>query len=406
MDTGLLAPLRDPPFRRLWAGAFISTVGEFLYTVTASWLMFQLTNSSLWVGGVAAARLVPIITFALLTGAIADRLDRRHVLFTAHVVMAAASAGMALLSATGAMTAPLLLTLVVLLGVGTAFNGPAWYALVPDVVARRHLPAAISLEAAAVSVSSALGPPIAGVTLALAGAQAAFLLNALSYVPVAFIILTMPATGRTATDAPLGESIKQGVRAVRTGGYLILFAPVAVLATVSGTVQTTLPDLAAGQLRGNASLYGFLYGMSGIGTVVGVGVRRWLIAMLSGHLVGVTLVGAGLSATLLGCSGTVAFAATAMFLAGVCGVCGLTTLQSTAQLRAPAQLRGRIMSLFMTTFWAALSVTALLAGGVSAWLGSRPTLVAAGVVATLAGMLVLRGPVATLVSTTLQDSLT
>ncbi len=153
-----LEPLRIRNFRTLWTASMFSNMGGFLQTVAAAWLMLELTGSAVWVGLMAASPTLPLLVLALPAGAVADLVDRRQILVSTQVLMSVAALGMAVLTLTDLVTPGGLLGLSLLLGVGLAFNLPAWQAMVPDLLPRSLVPGAVALNSASFNVARAIGP--------------------------------------------------------------------------------------------------------------------------------------------------------------------------------------------------------------------------------------------------------
>ena len=137
-----LSPLRYPVFRTVWAASTLSNLGGLIQSVGASWLMISIAQSADMVALVQASVNLPIVLLALVAGAMADNLERRHVMLGAQIFMLLVSVTLAVCAWTGLITPWLLLLFTFLIGCGTAFNAPAWQASVGDMVPRTELPAA------------------------------------------------------------------------------------------------------------------------------------------------------------------------------------------------------------------------------------------------------------------------
>ncbi|MCI0679285.1 MAG: MFS transporter, partial [Actinobacteria bacterium] len=160
--TTAVAPLRYREFRSLWAATIFSATGTFIQTVAGSWLMFELTGSSTWVGLMVASSTLPFLFLSLLSGALADMFDRARLMVIAQSIMAGSALTMAVLTQLDLITPGILLGLGLVLGGGTTLNLPAWQALLPDLVPRPLLTSAIALQAAAFNTARAIGPALGG----------------------------------------------------------------------------------------------------------------------------------------------------------------------------------------------------------------------------------------------------
>src|SRR3954451_413006 len=195
-----LAPFRHRIFLAIWTASLISNFGSLIQGVGASWLMTSIAPSADMVALVQAASSLPIMLFSLLAGAAADVWDRRDVMLVAQVAMLLASAALSLLAYVGLVTPWLLLGLTFLLGCGAALYGPAWQSSVGEQVPRDVLPAAVALNSLGFNIARTVGPAIGGIVVPAAGPQAAFLLNALSYIGLIIVLLTWK---RPAVPSPL-----------------------------------------------------------------------------------------------------------------------------------------------------------------------------------------------------------
>ncbi|MGH7190212.1 MAG: MFS transporter, partial [Acetobacteraceae bacterium] len=176
-----LKPLEHPAFFSLFMANLITSLGTWMQNTGAGWLMTVLQPNALTVSLVQAATILPICLLALPAGAIADIVDRRRFLILTQIEMLVAAALLAALTAIGAMNAWTLLALTFAVGVGTAMNGPAWQAIIPETVPRADLGQAVALNSVSFNIARAVGPAIAGGIVAAFGPALAFALNAFSF---------------------------------------------------------------------------------------------------------------------------------------------------------------------------------------------------------------------------------
>ena len=271
-DTARGGPLRHPLFRAIWVAGLVSNVGTWMHDVGASWLMTSLAPSYLMVALIQAATSLPLFLFALPAGALADIVDRRRLLIVTQLWMLAAAATLGALTLAGQTGPWTLLLFTALLGVGGALMGPAWQAIIPEVVPRTEVPAAIALGGVSINLSRIAGPAIGGLIVAAAGPWAVFVMNAVSFLAVAGVLYRWkrepPDTGLPPEH--MVGAITAGVRYVRhtpalravliRAGAYILFA---------SAFLALLPLLAREQLKLQASGYGVLMGCMGGGAVLG-----------------------------------------------------------------------------------------------------------------------------------------
>ena len=337
-----------------------------------TWLTFQLTGSSTWVGVVVACRIAPIALLAIPMGSIADRFSRRNIVIWSHACLTAVTAVMAVLGFAESLT-PLALAVFGALGAtGIAWTLPAWHALYPSSVPEELISPAVGAHTVAAAMAGTVGPLIAGGVIAWWGPAVAILINALTYVPVIFAASrikspeAMTPAGRTTTE---GVTAARLMRTLMRPGQMWVFACVVVATAQAVSMQTVLPDH-VDALFGSAGRYGALLGVFGFGAVAGALAR----GRLSRHLPSEWSVPALL--TLLGCAlalfaGITAIGTMALVLfgAGFAAQAALTTLEADTQVRADATSRGRTMSLYVVVQLATGAGAAILAGRVATEVG-------------------------------------
>ncbi len=374
-----IAPLRIPHYRAIWLAALFSNIGSFFQTVAAAWLMKELTDSSAtWVGLMVAANLLPLLFLALISGVVADTVDRTKVMLVAQSLMGSAAAAMAILTATDLITPGLLLGLGLVMGVGVAFNLPAWQALVPDLVPRGMVASAVALNSAGFNVARAVGPALGGVIVATAGPQLGFGLNAISFLAVIAVIAVVGS--RLALSAPehtsMTNAIGQSIRYTRfTPAFRRLLALVSLFAISSAVVQATLPNRTS-ELGGSETLYGILLGFMGAGALVGALVRPRLFGWLGARSVPVTIVIFGVAGVTVGLAPSTPVAAVGMMVAGAAWVLTLTTLNASSQMMAPDWIRGRAMSLYTLAFSGIYPIGSIMSGALADVVGAGGAMVA------------------------------
>jgi predicted MFS family arabinose efflux permease len=355
--------------------------------------MTDLTTSPLMAALVQAATTLPVFLLGLPAGALADVIDRRRLLLAAQAWMLAAAAALAAVTAAGLVTPWLLLALTFALGLGFALNAPAWQAVVPELVPRAEVPAAVALNGVSVNASRAVGPALGGVLVAAAGPGAAFLLNALSFVAVLWVLFRWdrPATAGALPAERLVGAMRAGVRYVRYApAFRAVLVRSAAFVTGAAGLWALLPAVAREHADWGPAGYGVMLGSLGAGAVLGTlllpAVRR------------------GTSADVLVAGGTIVFAACAagvalfpslgarcllLFPAGAAWLAGLTTLSSSAQSLLPAWVRARALSVYLLVFFGGLAAGSVLWGLVASPLGVPLALLASAgcmVVALTAGL--------------------
>ena len=377
-----MAPFRHRAFALLWVATVASNVGTWMHDVGAGWLMTELSPSPLIVAAVQAATTLPIFLFALLAGAVADIVDRRRLLIWVNAGMAAAAALLTALVALELVTPLLLLAVTFLLGTGAAFMAPAWQAIVPSLVPRGELTAAISLNSMGINVSRAIGPALAGFLIVGAGLAAPFLVNALSFLGIIAALWWW----RPAPNTTSGLPAEQVFAAIRGGLRYALNSPplkatllrAAAFFVFASAFWAMLPLIARSVLAGGPTLYGTLLAAVGAGAVGGA----FLLPAIKRRLGPDRTVAAGT----LGTAGVLivlailpdpVVAVVAAALAGLSWIAVLSSLNVSAQTALPDWVRARGLSIFLTVFFGSMSAGSLLWGHVAAVWGIPAALLAA-----------------------------
>src|SRR5215217_137284 len=249
------------------------------------------------------AETAPTFLLALPAGALADIVDRRRLLLFSQAWMLFAAVALALATLAGLTNPTVLLLLTFALGLGAAMNAPAWQAVVPELVPRGELTAAVSLNSVAFNIARALGPALGGLVVAAAGPWAVFLLNSFSFVGVIYVLYRWrreKVASISPTERVLG-AMRAGLRYARHAPELkSVLVRTGVFALCASALWATLPLVARTELKLNAFQYGVLLGCLGAGAVAGVFVIAWARRNVSTNLLVVlgTIVFAGAEAAL------------------------------------------------------------------------------------------------------------
>ena len=344
------SPFDLPLFRAVWIASLVSNFGGLIQSVGASWMMTSLSGSPQMIALVQASTSLPIMLLSLWAGAVADNLDRRRVMLAAQSFMLVASALLALGGWTGLLTPWLLLAFTFLIGCGTALNGPAWQASVGDMVPRSMLPSAVALNSMGFNVARSLGPAIGGAIVAAAGAAAAFLINAVSYVGLIAVL------ARWRPDLPparlprerIGVAMVAGIRYVRLSPPIrTVLVRAALFGFAASAVPALMPLVARDIVGGGPLTYGLLLGGFGVGAVGGALGSRWLRERLSTeNLVRVATPALALGAAATAATGWLALTLVALALCGAGWVVALSTFNVSVQMASPRWVVGRALALY------------------------------------------------------------
>ena len=349
----------------LWIAALASNFGGLVQAVGAAWMMMSLTQSQSMVALVQSSVTLPIMIFSLLAGVFADNFDRRKVMLVAQFFMLIVSVLLAFFAYEGMLTAWILLGFTFLIGCGTALHNPSWQASMGDIVSRDELSAAVSLNSMGFNLMRSIGPAAGGAIVAIAGAAAAFTVNAFSYVGIiAALWFWKPATPqRRLPRERMGSAFSAGLRYVAMSpnllkvifrGFLFGLAAIATLAL--------LPLIVRDLLQGGAFVYGVLLGCFGAGAVCGALLNGRLRARFKNErITQVAFVAFAVSSTVLALSHHYVVSGAALLLAGGSWVIALSLFNVTIQLSTPRWVLGRAIALYQT------GVFGGMAGGSWAW---------------------------------------
>jgi MFS family permease len=375
------AALAYRDFRLLWFGALTSSIGTWMQKVAQSWLIVTLTGnaSAFFLGLDSFLGELPILLFILIGGVVADRYNRRRLMLMSQYVQMFAAFTLAALVFVDAVHIWHILLLSALTGLAQAFGGPAYQSLIPLLVEKKDLPNAVALNSIQFNLARVIGPLIAGAALTAFGMVACFGLNGLSFLFVIAAILSLRVVHAPApSTARLRDQLTGGLQYVRAQPQLVTLTIIAFLTAFFGfPVLTFLPVIVKDVFNQDVAFYTRLMTFAGAGAVLGALVVAWIgkhrhmgvmLLVLQG-VFGAFVIALSFSRNILL---TEVLLFTAWFLLVICT--SLTT--SLVQLLAPAELRGRVVSIYMVAFRGGSPLGGLVSGWLVTQLGSAPKVLA------------------------------
>jgi MFS family permease len=385
-----LASLRVRNFRLYWVGQVVSQVGTWLSLTAVSWVVLtQLHGNGTDIGVVAAAQFLPTLLVGTWAGVVADRRNVRHLLLitqSASLVVAIVLAGLAF---AGRLDLWIVIALVALQGLATAFDNPARQAFLGELVGPELVPNAVAINAAGFNCARVAGPAIAGLLIEVVGTRTCFALNAVSYLAALVGLLAIDRAElhlRPVVVRAKGQ-IRQGLRyALDVPVLRITLLTMAVVGTVSMNFTVLIPLLARTTFGTGATVFGLLTTSMGVGSVIGSlrAARRQepTLTQLSkaSFALGLAMVATALSPTVL-------VAMIALAICGVCVMAFLATANSLLQLNSRPDIRGRVMALYIVLFIGTSPVGGPIVGVIAQALGSRASFVYGGLGALVGGVL-------------------
>jgi len=345
--------LKHRNYRLFFMGQSISLSGTWMQTVAQSWLVIELTDSKAAVGLVTTLQFLPITFLVLFGGVVADRLPKRNLILAMRLLAMSQAISLAVLVSTGYVELWHVYALAVVLGVSNAFEQPARQAFIVELVGKEDLMNAVALNSGNFNAARLIGPSVAGVVIAVAGTETAFLFNAVSFVPSILLLTMMDVKGSPVTDrramAPVGalSELREGIAYVlRTPAALMIVILMAFMGTFGFNFIVVVPLLSKFVLDGGSVEFGFLTAAIGLGAFISA------LAIAGGRKASrrQLFIGGACFAALLG---AVAFSEwyyltlVLLLLVGVANIAFATSANTSLQLATPDHLRGRVMALFM-----------------------------------------------------------
>jgi MFS family permease len=374
-------------FRLLWIGQLVSVSGTMMQTAAILWhvsLLVPPAQKALALGLVGLVRIVPIVGFSLLSGVVADAVDRRRLMVATQSGMAVAAAVLAYLTFRGLTAVWPIYLLAALSSAFGSFDGPARSALLPSLVPREDLPNAISLNSILFQVGSVVGPSLAGILIATLGVGWIYAINALSFAVVIAALLAMRGVPVVAAGQRGDISLKaalQGLRFVFRAPMIRSTMVLDFFATFFSSATALLPIFAQDILRVGAHGYGLLYAASSVGALLtGVAMvravdrirRRGAVLLWAVALYGAATVCFGISRSFW-----LTFACLAV--SGAADMVSTVLRNVIRQLTTPDHLRGRMTGVNMVFFMGGPQLGELEAGLVAQWLGAPFSVVSGGI---------------------------
>ncbi|GAA2436022.1 MFS transporter [Actinomadura vinacea] len=387
-------PLRSLPFRRLWLGQGVSFVGFQVTAVAVPVQVYDMTGSSLWVGALGVANLVPLIVFGLWGGSMADHMDRRGLLLISSAVTWVATLLLLLQALLGVDSVALIMALVAVQASGFAVASPTRSAIIPRLLDRSLVPAANTLAFTAGTVGMLAGPMFAGVILARWNYSAAYALDAALFTAGLYAALRLPPI------PPLGEvagspglrSVIEGLRYLATQPVLMMSFVVDIIAMGVAMPRALFPEVAETRFGGGEAI-GWLSAAIAFGAFGGGLVSGWIGRV---HRQGIALVAAvvvwGLAVAAAGLARDLWLVVLLLAAGGAADLVTSVFRQTMLQTYAPDELRGRLQGVFIVVVAGGprlgdvrAGATAALAGATASWVGGG---LACAVLVVVAGLCV------------------
>lgn len=386
----MLRPLRRRDFALLWTGGTVSMIGDGIYTVAIAWQVYDLSNVPTALSVVGAAWALGLVGFLLVGGVLADRIDRRRVIIGSDLARFAVLVVMGALSIAGVLDLWMVIVLALLFGCAEAFFGPAWTAIVPDIVPEEELIGANALENTIQPVAlRLLGPVLGGAIIATLGSGAGLLIDAATFLVSAACVWALrvrPAPKEDAAPSSMRADLREAAAFVRANTWLwatLIAVSIAILA-FWGPEEVLVPFIVRNDLGGTAGDFGIVLAGVGVGSMAGsfvmsrIGLPRrpvtfmflvWGVATLP--MIGYVGVNALWQSVLIS------------LVFGAMMAMGMVVWTTLMQSRVPVHMRGRVSSLDWFASLALVPLSFAITGPISALFGPTETLVGGAIASSL-----------------------
>lgn len=378
----------------LWIGWLTANTTMWIHEATSAWVMTALTDSALMVAMVATAASLPVFLLSLPAGALADIVNRRKYYALTQLLTAAVALVLCGLSATDTLTPPLLIGLTFVNGIATAMRWPVYSAIIPSLIPRHDLPAALALNAVAMNASRIIGPLVAGTLLATAGAGYVFLFNAvLSTLTFALVLRWHPDPDASPPSGErLGTAIRVGIQHVSQSRHLRIVVARIFLFFFQASSLTALLPLMTRQNEGHGSTtFTVLLAAMGTGALImALNLGRLRARLRPDALIWMGVCGHALASAIAVMSPALWIALPAMVVAGMAWMGTANTLTVAAQLALPGWVRARGMSIYHMALMGGGAAGAALWGYVANLVSVQASVLIAAIAGPLLLLLTMR----------------
>lgn len=375
--------LKHHRFFYLWLGLLISVAGTQMQLWAIFWHIRELTDQPIALGGIGAARIIPVIVFSLIGGAVADSYNRRTIMFITQTFAALTAVALGLLTASGRISLWHIYALTAIQAVAIAFDGPARQALVPNLVPAKDLPNAFSMMSIAFQTGSILGPALSGFAIAFAGQATVYYVNAISFLAVILALVLIGQVHQTFNQETRGvslTSIRDGIRFILSRPIIFSTMILDFIATFFASANTLMPIVARDVLHVGVVEYGWLSAAQSVGAVLAALVVSQVQELKKQ---GVLFLGAvvvfGAATIIFGLSRFLVLAWIALAITGAADSVSTIIRNTIRQIRTPDELRGRMTSVNQIFFQGGPQLGEIEAGLVAQFFGAPFAIISGGI---------------------------
>jgi MFS family permease len=384
---------QESDYRRFWTTQFISNVGSWMQTIAQGWLVYKLTDSAFLLGFVGFATSVPSIVLMLPGGVLADILNRKRVVAISQLAQATTAFLLALSIYMHRITVWQIVVAALIVGIAQSFSAPAWQAMVVDLLEdRSRLPNAVAMNSLQFNLSRVIGPLLAGITLSAWGATWCFFLNALSFLPLIWVLYTIHDRQPLAdAEAALLTRFAEGMRYIVRERLILLLILIVAAASLFGFPYLNLMPVVARKLFAHNDAQGLGYLMGGTGAGALLGALTLSLKMpepkKTPRAILVCLLAFGITLALVGITTRTVAVVGLLVLCGFSMVTTLALCNTSIQRRVPDAMRGRVLGMYTFAYYAVVPFGNLGAGMLAEHRGIGLTLVTLGVALVVSAFL-------------------
>jgi len=373
--------LKHRDYRLLWFGQMVSTLGTQMHTVALSWQVYDLTGSVVQLGILGLVRAVALMVTSFVGGAAADSRNRRNLMLVTQSLMLVLTLGLAACTALDVANIWVLYAFAASTAATSAFDGPARQALIPSLVPRHDLGAAISLNMLAMSSARMVGPAIGGVSVGVVGVAATYVIDSMSFVAVIAALLLMRTKLITPVLAVRGlDAIKEGLRFIVATPVIWGIMLLDFLATLLGSSVGLAPVFARDVLDAGPQGLGLLLSAPAAGSVIGAVIVSLMPQVeRPGRMMVAAVVAYGVCLGLFGVSASLVWALLALVGAGAADSVSVAMRHMVRLIATPDELRGRVSAAHSALAMGGPRLGEFQSGMAAALVGPRMAMVAGGV---------------------------
>lgn len=385
----IFSSLSIPNYRLYFFGQIVSLSGTWMQGVAQAWLVLDLTGSGTALGLVSSLQFLPVLLFGPMGGVIADRFDKRRILYVTQVVAASLALILGLLVVTDTVELWMVYVLATCLGFVYVVDNPTRQTFIHEMVGPDNLTNAVSLNSVVVNVARVIGPSLAGTLILTVGLAPCFFINAASYgtVLVALVLMDPDRLVRGARVTRRRGQLMEGLRYVRrTPEVLVPLLMMAIVGTLAYEFQVVLPLLARFTYEGDAGTYGTMSALMGLGAVIG-GLATAAAGRRPATSLAWTAIVFGSIHLLAATMPTLVLTNVALVFLGAVSIRFLALGNATLQLAAAPEMRGRVMALWAVAFLGSTPIGGPIVGWIGEHIGPRIAFGLGGLATLAAGIL-------------------